>query len=163
MPSDHDRLESWKEIAAYLNRSVRTARRWEREEGLPVHRHVHHKLGSVWALCSEIDAWRGAAGVVAPATGTATKSIAVLPFESVGVPDESYFAEGLTDEVTTVLSAVRALRVISRTSARVARSSSKDVKRIAADLGVRYVVEGSVRRSGDRLRIAVQLIDGAAD
>jgi Tol biopolymer transport system component len=52
-----DRLDSWKEIAAYLRRSVRTVTRWEREEGLPVHRHVHSKAGSVFAYKSELDAW----------------------------------------------------------------------------------------------------------
>ncbi len=51
------RLDSWKEIAGYLNRTIRTAARWERNEGLPVHRHGHHKRGSVYALTSEIDAW----------------------------------------------------------------------------------------------------------
>src|SRR5512143_3282429 len=55
-----DRLESWKQIAAYLNRGVRTVRRWETEEGLPVHRHMHRSLGSVYAYKSEIDAWRQA-------------------------------------------------------------------------------------------------------
>ena len=53
-----DRLDSWKEIAAYLRRGVRTVRRWERDEGLPVHRHVHQVLGSVYAFKSEIDRWR---------------------------------------------------------------------------------------------------------
>jgi Tol biopolymer transport system component len=52
-----DRLDSWKEIAAYLRRSVRTVTRWESEEGLPVHRHVHSKAGSVFAYKSELDAW----------------------------------------------------------------------------------------------------------
>lgn len=59
MPASRgDRLDSWKEIAAYLNRGVRTVRRWEHEEGLPVHRHQHRVLGSVYAYKSEIDAWR---------------------------------------------------------------------------------------------------------
>jgi TolB-like protein len=53
-----DRLESWKEIATYLGRGLRTVQRWEREEGLPVRRHHHSKLGSVWALRPELDAWR---------------------------------------------------------------------------------------------------------
>ena len=57
-PGPEDRLDSWKEIAAYARRGVRTVRRWEREEGLPVHRHLHLKLGSVYAFKSEIDAWR---------------------------------------------------------------------------------------------------------
>src|SRR5229473_6381462 len=52
------RLESWKEIAAYLGRDVTTARRWEKHEGLPVYRLLHHKLGSVYAYAAELDAWR---------------------------------------------------------------------------------------------------------
>lgn len=52
------RLESWKEIAAYLNRDVTTVQRWEKREGMPVHRHLHDKRGSVYALSSELDAWR---------------------------------------------------------------------------------------------------------
>src|SRR5437879_12961083 len=51
------RLESWKEIAAYLGRDVTTVRRWEKREGMPVHRHVHDKGGSVYAFSSELDAW----------------------------------------------------------------------------------------------------------
>src|SRR6185369_810982 len=56
--SSDDRLDSWKQIAAYLKRGVRTVRRWENEEGLPVHRHVHRVLGSVYAYRSEVDAWQ---------------------------------------------------------------------------------------------------------
>src|SRR5215510_15441527 len=52
-----DRLESWKEIASYLRRDVRTVQRWERRENLPVHRHVHDKLATVYAYRAEIDAW----------------------------------------------------------------------------------------------------------
>src|SRR3989441_12489343 len=51
------RLESWKEIATYLGRDVTTVRRWEKREGMPVHRHIHDKRGSVYALSSELDAW----------------------------------------------------------------------------------------------------------
>src|SRR5215813_14647812 len=53
-----DRLDSWKEIAAYLRRDVRTVQRWEKREGLPVHRHQHEKLGSVYGYKSQLDAWR---------------------------------------------------------------------------------------------------------
>src|SRR5687768_14130223 len=52
-----ERLDSWKEIAAYLKRDVATARRWEKREALPIHRHHHEKLGSVYAYASELDAW----------------------------------------------------------------------------------------------------------
>ena len=52
-----NRLDSWKEIAAYLKRDVTTVQRWERREGMPIHRHVHEKMGSVYAFRSELDAW----------------------------------------------------------------------------------------------------------
>ncbi len=55
---NHDRLDSWKSIAAYMERTVSTAKRWEKEEGLPVHRHIHNKQASVYAYRSEIDGWR---------------------------------------------------------------------------------------------------------
>src|SRR6202162_452288 len=59
-PSSHDygRLDSWKEIANFLRREVRTVQLWEKREGLPVHRHFHQQLGSVFALRSEIESWR---------------------------------------------------------------------------------------------------------
>jgi TolB-like protein/Tfp pilus assembly protein PilF len=57
IPSE-DQLDSWKEIALYLHRDVTTVQRWEKQEGMPVHRHLHHKRGSVYALTSELDAWR---------------------------------------------------------------------------------------------------------
>src|SRR5262245_17780158 len=57
IPQSSRRLDSWKEIAAYLSRDVTTVRRWEKREGLPVHRHQHAALGSVYAFMAEIDAW----------------------------------------------------------------------------------------------------------
>ena len=79
--SPDDRLDSWKEIASYLKRGVRTVRRWEHEEGLPVHRQVHRVLGSVYAFKSEIESWRQTgrhSRKDSPASRT--MSIAVLPF-----------------------------------------------------------------------------------
>lgn len=86
-----DRLDSWKEIAAYLNRSVRTVRRWEADEGLPVHRHMHRSLGSVYAFRPEIDAWRQASRVSrvnrpSSVAAVAITAIAVLPFTNLS-PD----------------------------------------------------------------------------
>src|SRR6202034_508334 len=52
-----DRLDSWKEIAEYLNRDVTTVQRWEKREGMPVHRHLHDRIGSVYASRAELDAW----------------------------------------------------------------------------------------------------------
>jgi len=100
--SPEDRLDSWKEIAAYLKRGVRTVRRWEHAEGLPVHRQVHRVLGSVYAYKSEIDMWRetgrrGAASahcaVRRSDTSGRVTSIAVLPFRNLSTdPDNEYFA-----------------------------------------------------------------------
>ena len=166
-----DRLESWKEIASYLKRSVRTVRRWEAEEGLPVHRQMHRALGSVFAYKHEIDAWRQAAEVrrardtarPAPA-GAGPLSIVVLPFTNLSPdPDTEYFADGLTGEVIADLSKVRALRVISRTSAMVLKGTGKDVRAIGRELGVSRVVEGTVRRDGARLRVTATLIDAGND
>jgi serine/threonine protein kinase len=94
----------------------------------------------------------------------ALKSIVVLPFENLSPdPDNAYFADGLTEEIISDLAKLRALRVISRTSAMLLRGSKKNVPTIARELNVRYVLEGSVRRAGNSLRIAAQLIDAPSD
>ena len=65
-PTPRRRLDAWKEIAAYLKRDVTTVRRWEKLEGLPVHRHLHGKLGSVFAYEDEIDQWSRQRSLLAP-------------------------------------------------------------------------------------------------
>lgn len=86
--------------------------------------------------------------------------LAVLPFTNMS-PDTAdvYFADGLTEELITVLSQLRELRVIARTSVMQYKSTPKSVSQIGSELGVASVLEGSVRRAGDRLRITAQLID----
>jgi adenylate cyclase len=88
-------------------------------------------------------------------------SIVVLPFTNLGEdPDQTFLAEGIVDEVTSGLSRFRSLFVIARSSTLAYKERAADVKRISRELGVRYVLEGTMRRSGDRVRITAQLIDG---
>jgi TolB-like protein len=87
--------------------------------------------------------------------------LAVLPFVSVGPdPDNEYFCDGITEEILTALARVRGLRLIARSSVFQFKGQHGDVRRIARQLNVECVLEGSVRRSGDRLRITAQLIQG---
>ena len=204
------RLESWKEIAAYLGRDVTTVRRWEKREGLPVHRLQHSRLGSVYAYTAELDAWRiervpdvatgGMGADQAPPTGrrvwtivalialglvlvggsawlwrkrsaevaasasSRIRSLAVLPLENLsGNPAQDYLADGLTEALIGRLATIQGLRVISRTSSMQFKGTHSSVPEIARKLNVRAVVEGSVIRSGDRIRITAQLIQGDTD
>jgi TolB-like protein/class 3 adenylate cyclase len=87
-------------------------------------------------------------------------SIAVLPFQNMsGDPEQEYFADGMVEEIITALSRIRWLFVIARNSSFSYKGQSPDVKRVGRELGVRYVLEGSVRKGGGRVRITAQLID----
>jgi adenylate cyclase len=87
-------------------------------------------------------------------------SIAVLPFENMsGDPEQEFFADGMAEDVITALSKYRWFFVIARNSSFTYKGTAIDVKRIAQELGVRYVLEGSVRKGGDRIRVTAQLID----
>jgi len=104
-----------------------------------------------------------------PVVGTATgpsltlpdkPSIAVLPFQNMsGDPEQEYFADGMVEEIITALSRIRWLFVIARNSSFTYKGQSVDVKQVGRELGVRYVLEGSVRKAGQRVRITGQLID----
>jgi len=91
-------------------------------------------------------------------------SIVVLPFTNLSSdPDQQYFADGITEDVTTDLSRIADMFVISRSTAFTYRNKPLDAKQIGRELGVRYVLEGSVQRSGNQLRVTAQLVDAETD
>jgi TolB-like protein/Tfp pilus assembly protein PilF len=212
------RLDSWKEIATWLNRDVTTAQRWEKREGMPVHRHAHEKRGSVYALTSELDSWLASRKLPAeeafeeatvesspaqartePAWNSRTghrwilfavvvfslvaafgwlgwrrfaassppqkiRSLAVLPLRNFsGDPSQEYLADGITEALIGRLAGIRDLHVISHTSVMRFRNSQLSVPEIARALHVDAVVEGSVIRDGNRIRVSAQLIRGSTD
>lgn len=213
-----NRLDSWKEIASYLNRDVTTVQRWEKREGMPVHRHLHDKRGSVYALTEELDDWiqsrrprieepetepeveippsapnghpaRSTPGVrlwsvlaavlcvvLAAAAwlglrnrATVTvepkiRSLAVLPLRNLsGDPSQEYLADGITEAIISRLSNIHDLRVTSHTSVMRFKDPQLSIPEIARTLNVDALVEGSVIKEGDRIRVTVQLIRGATD
>jgi hypothetical protein len=202
-----DRLDSWKEIAAYLKRDVTTVQRWEKREGMPVHRQLHDRMGSVYAFTSELEAWTksrrlhveeeeesagkpsvesaradrsrttrragvwlavGAvallalvAGIYFPIRnhGTTARitSLAVLPLENLsGDPAQEYLADEMTEELCGRLARIHDLRVISRTSVMRFKGTKLSVPEIARMLRVDALVEGSVIRQGNRVRVHAQ-------
>jgi adenylate cyclase len=106
---------------------------------------------------------RSASATATPALPLPDKpSIAVLPFQNMsGDPEQDYFADGMVEEIITALSRIRWLFVIARNSSFTYKGQAIDIKRVGRELGVRYVLEGSVRKAGRRVRITGQLIDAA--
>jgi TolB-like protein len=161
------RLESWKEIAGYLRRGVRTVRRWEREEGLPVRRQMHKRLGTVYAYGQELDAWRdGRSATRSPVPRADSEApsrvmLAVLPFQNLsGDPAQEYVADGLTEELIGQVGRISpaTLGVIARTTVMQFKGGGRTIRQVAAALHVDFVVEGGVRREGERIRVTAQLI-----
>jgi adenylate cyclase len=126
-----------------------------------------HELKNITA---RVRVWRVAALGSRPAARAgaparqAKPSIIVLPFTNMsGAPEQEYFADGLTEDILTDLSRFRELFVISRNTSFKYKGQVVDVKRVAREIGAQYVVEGSVRRAGNRVRVTVQLIDAESD
>ncbi|WP_262271796.1 adenylate/guanylate cyclase domain-containing protein [Microvirga yunnanensis] len=91
-------------------------------------------------------------------------SIAVLPFSTMGTdPEQDFFSDGLTEDITTALSKLKGFFVIARNTMSTFRGKPVDVRAIGRELGIRYVLEGSVRTSGNRVRVTAQLIDAASE
>ncbi len=102
----------------------------------------------------------GSPSPLPPSVSADKPAVAVLPFENMsGDPEQTYFSDGMTEDVITELSRFRELTVIARNSTFAFRGQSVDVRHVGRSLGAGYVVEGSVRRAGDRVRITAQLVD----
>lgn len=227
---ESDRLDSWKEIAVYLGRQVRTVQRWEKQEELPVHRHQHDKFSTVYAYKSELDEWFASRAALAASNNVADAQaidatirddstqgdatpvtnlpgkpasrffsnkaigialavslvvvaaaaylvgwrassrntvagarirLAVLPFENLGGnQDQEWFSDGLTEEMITQLGRLQPERlgVIGRASVMRYKTTKKSLEEIGGELNVDYILEGSVRRESDRVRVTAQLI-----
>jgi TolB-like protein len=194
MNSSDERLESWKKIAAYLRRDVRTVQRWEQTNGLPIHRLNRAQRAVPYAYKKELDSWWASqsnlpteTAILAPLsaarrrlvisavsligalvvvlglflrTGDApARSVAVLPFVdlSEGMPNEE-FADGISEELIDRLNRIPGFKVPAPTSTFFYKNKQVPVPEVARALGVAYVLDGSVRRSGDQLRVAARLI-----
>ncbi len=162
------RLDSWKEIAFFFARTIRTVQRWERTEKLPVYRHIHEKLGSVYAFESELLAWRDARswqqaeGSLRKKASARRLRLAVLPFSNLSTdPQLRYFEDGLTYEIISQFARLDPARlgVIARTSVMPYKKSDCNVAQIGRSLNVDFILEGSVRLAGRQVRMAAQLID----
>ncbi len=127
---------------------------WDGDTGAPGWRKLQ---GSVEAL-----AGRGAEATQAAKPRRQKNSICVLPFVNMsGDPEQEYFSDGISEDITTDLSKVSALEVIARNTAFQFKGQSVDVTDVAQKIGVSHVLEGSVRKAGNRVRITAQLIDGS--
>ena len=106
------------------------------------------------------EAWRAKPATVGSTAVISDKSIAVLPFADMSEKkDQEYFADGMAEEILDLLARIPGLKVISRTSSFQFKGKNEDLRSIGTQLGVAYVLEGSVRKSGDRLRVTAQLIN----
>ena len=104
----------------------------------------------------------GATNKADPHSGPVMPALAVLPFRNLSAdPEQDYFADGITEDIITALSRFKSFAVIARNSSFVYKGRAVDVRQVAQELGVRYVLEGSVRRASERLRITARLVDAA--
>jgi TolB-like protein len=174
-----DRLDSWKEIAKHLGREVRTVQFWEKREGLPIHRHFHCNLSSVFAFRSELDAWRQRVSrpSVKPLIGAQEEAasilhslrpkpekvrIAVLPFEGLRRdPEQQRFDDGLASEINVALQHLcpEWLGVISRTAVMEYRTSAPRLEALGNELGARYALEGTSQVEDGRIRANISLVN----
>jgi tetratricopeptide (TPR) repeat protein len=173
-----DRLDSWKEIAGYLRREVRTVQLWEKNEGMPVHRHFHKRLGSVYAFRSEIDSWRQqvsrrngepAGETLAPQTAANHEShvlVHVAPLQLTGTGEEHRLLGQRL--VATTIAALQQLDAHRLSVLQDASAMRKIVPRPAA-IGAssasiqEYVLQWSVQNEGPAVRVDVSLLSATGE
>jgi serine/threonine protein kinase/tetratricopeptide (TPR) repeat protein len=159
--TDLQRLKRDSETATGVQSSAKSTIAWPRNRvALQAFLLIAFLLALV-LIGANVGGWRG---WLLGTRSSAIRSIAVLPLENLSHdPGQEYFSDGMTEELTTDLSKIGALRVISRTSAMHYKNSTKTLPEIARELNVDGVVEGSVMRSGNRIRITAQLIHAQTD
>ena len=156
-PQTNEQLNSWKEIATYLKREVRTVRRWETYEALPVHRHLHNTRGSVYAFKTEIDSWW---------TDRCTKPrsssivLAVLPFKNLnGKREQGLLGDGLSAEVATQLVRLNLAKLcVTDCSTLPSKNSTERIDKIPEQLGATHVIGGTIRSEQDHSLITAYLL-----
>lgn len=161
-------LDSWKEIATFFARTIRTVQRWERTENLPVYRHLHEKGSTVYAFKSELIAWSDTRSqsqdqsILRARTASRRLRLAVLPFAKLSTDSQlRHFEDGLTYELIAQLARLDPARlgIIACTSVMPYKKSGCNIAQIGRRLNVDYILEGSVRLAAQQVRIAAQLID----
>ena len=138
---------------------------WGEDASSPAVQECLHALAAMIARTETAQAAKAAeVAPQTPAKESARFSICVLPFVNMsGDPEQEYFSDGITEDIITDLSKVSALEVVSRNGSFLYKGKQVDVPKVARDLKVSHVLEGSVRRAGGRVRISAQLIDGASN
>jgi len=132
-------------------------------EGLGAPDSMDELLEAIGRTCGSEARPAATASAAKAAAPTKRTSVCVLPFINMsGEPEQEYFSDGISEDIITDLSKVSALSVVARNTAFTFKGQSVDVKEVAKTLGVAYVLEGSVRKAGNRVRITAQMIDGSA-
>ncbi|HZV22566.1 MAG TPA: TIR domain-containing protein, partial [Luteimonas sp.] len=139
---------------------------WNEDPASPQAQEFLRALGTMVARTQAAQqAKAGAAAAAAPKAGESARfTICVLPFANMsGDPEQEYFSDGITEDIITDLSKISALAVTSRNSAFMYKDKHVDIAKLARELKVSHVLEGSVRKAGGRVRISAQLVDGATN
>jgi len=168
-----DRLDSWKEIASYLRREVRTVQLWEKREGLPVRRHFHKRLGSVYALRSEIESWKrqvSRTGVVHETRSTAPSkfenriTIYVLPLTNVTVRSERRrICDAIATKTIATLQRSNPEQLCIVSPKFPVQSGQSELPTSLLDERIDYVLRWSVHDEGEGLRLNVALLFAGSD